>query len=381
MNVAIVSHVYATGPAQELESYLKLKVNTLFFLGHPFQSAKDVRTFMKKYERGRIVFTRIAYPFRLPESLSYLKDFASTLALLLLNKTRIHLYFGCDSLNALSGIVLKKIGFVDRVIFYSVDFVPMRFQNRFLNRFYHFTEMICMKNCDSVWNLSEEMITARRHAGILTDNNAFQQIVPIGVNSDRIKIRSMDKVDRFELVYMGHLREGQGLRLVMQTLPDIFQIWPKARFKVIGSGPLEKMLIAEARQMGLLDKVSFTGYVEDHEMIESMLCECGIGLALYEPSATSFSWYADPSKPKQYMACGLPVIITKVPPVARIIQEEKAGIVVDYGKSDLVKALHILLDDREKYFKYRENAIELASGYNWNRIFEKALDDLSERST
>ena len=39
LKVVIVTHVFATGPAQELEEYLKERVKFLIFIGHPFSFA------------------------------------------------------------------------------------------------------------------------------------------------------------------------------------------------------------------------------------------------------------------------------------------------------------------------------------------------------
>jgi glycosyltransferase involved in cell wall biosynthesis len=115
-------------------------------------------------------------------------------------------------------------------------------------------------------------------------------------------------------------------------------------------------------------------------MLEEMLSQGGIGLALYEPTRDSFTWYTDPSKPKQYMACGLPVIITRVPAISQLVMKEEAGIVTEYTKSSFVSALHLLLDDFATYSTLRNNAIQLASRYDWNTIFADALTKLEQVS-
>jgi glycosyltransferase involved in cell wall biosynthesis len=145
---------------------------------------------------------------------------------------------------------------------------------------------------------------------------------------------------------------------------------------VVGGGPLEPKLVAMAEEMKCQSRVQFKGFVEDHRVLEELLSQGGVGLALYEPTKDSFTWYTDPSKPKQYMACGLPIIITKVPAISQLVMTEEAGIVTEYAKTSFVSALHSIFDDFDTYSKLRGNAIQLASRYDWNAIFADALAKL-----
>ena len=64
-----------------------------------------------------------------------------------------------------------------------------------------------------------------------------------------------------------------------------------------------------------------------------------MGIAPYVPDPNSFTWYADPGKPKVYLGCGIPVIITKVPEVAFEISKRKAGIAINYDSHELSEAI------------------------------------------
>ena len=77
--VLIVTHVYATGPAQELETYLIGKVWKLEFIGHPFLYSKDTRSFYNCYTLGNKVTTKKAVSWKFPEPLQYVKDMIYTL--------------------------------------------------------------------------------------------------------------------------------------------------------------------------------------------------------------------------------------------------------------------------------------------------------------
>lgn len=371
LKVAIVTHVYTTGPAQELEDYLKDKTASLVFIGHPFEFAPDLSSFCKLYENNKLKKQYKAAAFRMPSIFIYFKDLFYTFYWIIASRGKVDIYFGVDPLNALAGVILKKLGKVKKVIFYMIDYAPKRFENRFLNWIYHRVDSFCVQKCDFVWNLSDRMMKERLKKGI--NKTGHQIVVPIGVNFDRIKRFDENKINRKYLVYMGHVKKNQGLELVVDAFRDIVDKIPDARLVIIGGGDLVPVLKKMVRENKLSDFVEFKGYIPEHIDVEKMLAGCGIGLALYEPNPNSISWYTDPSKPKQYMACGLPVIITAVPRISEEIKAQNLGIVVDYNKKSFVDGVLRLLRDDNLYLECRRNAIEFASMMRWDNIFSNAL--------
>lgn len=373
LSVIIVTHVFATGQAQELLRFLKDKVRRLAFVGHSFPHVKG-RSYAELYEKGRLT-RRIETPpfstrFRL---LGYLNDLLTTFYFAFRIKKKFDIYYGANSLNALAGILLKKIGFTKIVIFNTVDYVPYRFGNKILNGIYHFLDKLGCYYSDFLWNLSPAMTEARQRRGILKEKSAPQMIVPIGCNFERINRPPFEAINRFDIVYMGHLREYQGIELIIEAMPKILEEVPQARLLIVGTGSLETRLKDMVKELNLEKHVHFTGYVKEHSELEKVLTECAVGLAPYVPDPKSYTWYADPGKPKQYMGCGLPVIMTRVPWIASEIERRRMGMTIDYDKSELANAVVKLLKNDELYMKFRENAISFASEFSWNRIFRDAF--------
>lgn len=374
--IVIVTHVFATGPAQELEEYLKNRADNLMFIGHPFLYANDIRSFFRIYKSGKIVKEKKAISQKLPEIFMYVKDIFYTIFWTLISGERFDLYVGADNLNTFTGIFLRQIGKVRKVIFYTVDYVPNRFDNKILNNLYHWVDRYCVSHCNYVWNLLPRMMEEREKRGILRNNNVSQVVVPIGVHFDRIKRFSVERIDRKHIVYMGHLRQGQGVELIIKSLPKVIEEIPDIKLAIIGTGQLENKLKNIVNKLRLERYVEFKGFIKDHKDVEKILTKCTVGLAPYEPDPDSFTWYADPSKPKQYMACGLPVIITEVPWIAKEIEKRPMGITIDYNPEELTKAIIKLLEDDEFYEECRKNAIEFASKLSWDKIFSEAFSKI-----
>jgi len=375
LSVIIAKHTFTTGSAEDaLADFLnEHKVRRLAHISHPFSYARPLNSTLTLYENGVQVRQLKGPAMKGPDVLFYAKDFLTTFMFMGRLRMKFDLYIGADNLNASAGLMLRSLGLVERVIFYTIDYVPNRFKNRLLNRIYHLNDKFCCYHCDCVWNLSPLMADARDKRGVLRGRSAPQITVPTGANFDAIGRLPFEQINRHTIVYMGHLRKNQGVDFLIAAMPEILRRQAKARLIIIGTGPLEDDLRGLCSSLGMSEYVRFTGMIEDHAEMERLLATCAVAVAPYVPDPDSFTQFADPGKPKVYMAAGLPVVITKVPQMAYEIDREGAGIAIDYDKNRLVDAVVSLLTDDDLYKKHRENAVRLASRYGWATIFEEAL--------
>jgi len=378
-NAVVISHVFATGPAQELVEYLRHATSRVDFIGHPFPYAQDIRTFHEVFLKGNRATLKKATAWQLPGLLMFAKDLAYTITWLAREKTGFHLCVGADGINCLGGIFLKRMGKVRRVIFYTIDFAPNRFRNPILSHLYRRIDRFCVNNSDVTWNLSSRMADARRESRSLLGGREIT--VPVGVWLDRIKPLSLREIDRRSLAFIGHLRRGHGIELMIRSMPKILEKVPDANLVIIGTGPSENELKRLVGQLGLASKVNFLGFVEDPEAAEGILVKCSIGLAPYEPTQDSFSSNTDTGKPKLYLACGLPVITTRVPWISRLVSERNMGIVIQFGQEEFVQAATRLLTDEDFYELCRKNALDYAQELDWRRIFDKAVAETVEMNS
>ena len=371
--VALVTHSFSTGPPQELKRFLATRVRRLLYISHPFSYCKDVRSWMELYEGGAKIKESHAPAIKGPEVMYYIKDIFLTLYYTFKTGGRYDVYIGADNLNALAGLLLRSLGRVDKVVFYTIDYIPKRFENRMMNRLYHFIDRLCCNRCDFLWNISANMTDARSMNRVSRERRAPEAVVPNGSNFSEIKRLGLAEIDRHRLAFMGHLRKNQGVELLLAAFPEILKRVKGATIEIIGTGPLEEELKALAVRLGISGKVRFSGFIKEHAELEKRLARSAVGVAPYSPSDDSFTYYADPGKPKTYLAAGLPVIITDVPLIAREIERKRAGLLVGYDEKALAGAAIRLLTDEPFYAECRANAIELGSLFDWNNVFESAI--------
>jgi glycosyltransferase involved in cell wall biosynthesis len=145
---------------------------------------------------------------------------------------------------------------------------------------------------------------------------------------------------------------------------------------IVGGGEYLETLKVKVKKLSLEKYVTFTGWVNDRKKIDDMMSESAIAIATYKPEKKqlyNFTYYADPTKLKDYLGAGLPIILTDVSYNAKIIEDKKCGILVKYDKVEIAKAIVSLLQNEEKLVEYRKNSLKYAKEFGWERIFRKAM--------
>lgn len=377
-NILILSHFYKRttkggGPPQEIRDYFLSKVKKIYYIEHPFPYANDHRSSMTVYENGKVK-KRIFVPAIIgPQIFFYLYDIFITLYFLILAKTKFDLCIALDNLNTVSVLPFKKLGIIKKLLFYTIDYNPQRFENKMLNNIYHFLDRLACYNVDKIWILSKRMVTARKKNKVDSKKSAKSVLLPMGANLSRIKILPLERINRYQMVYAGHLLEKQGVQIILETLPKIILKIPKLKLVVVGQGEYGQKLKVLSKKLNITKHVEFVGFVKNHVALERILCKSAIGIAPYVPTSNNYTFFTDPGKPKLYLGCGLPIVITDVPAIAKVIQEKKAGLIVRYETESIAKALTTLLTNNKLYGEYRKNAIELSKNYDTNSLINKAL--------
>lgn len=371
--IAIISHVYSPGPPHELEAYLKDKVEELFFVGHPLDFVKNKPSLYRHHRNGKLVSELEGRVWNLPSLLTYVKDVIANLYWGMFVFPKLDYIIALNNINAATAIWLRGFGRTKKVVFYTIDYIPNRFNNPTLNNFYHGIDNYAVKLSDYVWNLSPIMVKMRQKKGIGEEYTAKQITVPIGTH-----ILPIEKVkkDPKLMIFMGHLRPGQGADLLLDAMPEILKKDSKIKLRLIGGGPLEKELREQAKALRVDEAVEFTGFVPTNEEMRRMLLEGTVAVAPYVDDDSTYTRYTDPGKPKEYLAAGLPVIITKVPAFAEVIEKRKAGKAIRYDKSELAAAVVDLLNHKD-IATYQKNAKDLAAESTWDKVFDAAFQKMT----
>ncbi|MDO9535306.1 MAG: glycosyltransferase family 4 protein [Bacillota bacterium] len=216
--------------------------------------------------------------------------------------------------------------------------------------------------------------------------NVFQlpeekiEIIPNGIRpeayqpSDQASIMETLPVDPHEKIifYIGRLVKEKGVQVLLDAAPAILERFPNARFVIAGKGPFEESLQAQARNLGLEDKVHFLGYVNDQAR-NSLYDSASVAVfaSLYEP----FGIVA-----LEAMASGTPVVVSSVGGLDEIIQHEKDGLKVYPGDpNSLAEQICRLLENEDWAASLAEKGYEKAvSNYSWKKIAQRTAKVYSD---
>jgi glycosyltransferase involved in cell wall biosynthesis len=174
-------------------------------------------------------------------------------------------------------------------------------------------------------------------------------------------IKHKRNTKKIKLGFIGIIRNQQGLELAFSYLA----LQKNVSLDVVGSGywlPYYKKL---AHKMNIESKVTFYGSVEN---VAPIFKKWDIGIALYEDSDCNLSKYCEPTKLKNYLSYGLPVITTNTTYFSKEIKESGVGIVVDENTDSLGLAVKDIILN---YSKYQQRAGELLKKYEYTSWYNK----------
>jgi len=137
---------------------------------------------------------------------------------------------------------------------------------------------------------------------------------------------------------VGNLYAVKGHVYLIRALPTILRRHPTTHLVILGRGQLHDDLCAEARELGVDDRVHLLGYRDDvakwlgtMDVFASSSLSEGLPLSLLEA-----------------MAAGTPAVVTDVGGVPEVVRDGESGLVVPAADPDaLASKIAMLLDDAD----------------------------------
>lgn len=163
--------------------------------------------------------------------------------------------------------------------------------------------------------------------------------------------RSLDlRTEGLVLLSVGHLIERKGHHLAIELL----QHQPDACLVVVGSGPLREDLEALAQRLGVAERVRFEGQ-QPNDRLRTYYSAADVLIL-----ASSFEGWANVLL--EAMACGTPVVATRVNGTPEVVTQAVAGRMADVRDvASLVGALRDLL----AHYPERGEVRRYAQAFSW----------------
>lgn len=386
-----------SGPIEPLlKFFTENKARYIFLIEQPHPlPGISLDCTMEVYREGQLIATHVADRFRwlydIPSDRRVMKTYLrlklrdvlasrqllSQIPELYPDCGLIHFLIGMESVNTLVGQSFRKTLNILNVIYYTFDWAPQRYRNRLMSAAFRCLDKWACERADVAWNVTDAIAEARREILHYDLNRMAKQLtVHYGVEFREGLVRPYGELDRFKVIFSGGHHVDNGAQFLPDIAMYVQKANPEVQFIITGGGTMTDELKAKVRDYGL-SNVQFTGYIQGSENLDRLTCECLIGLAPYPDTEVSTKKYGDVIKIRAYFACGLAVVSTYVPPVAKEIREEELGIVTGIDAKEMADAILKLCADEALLKRCRENAIRKAKGHNWTSIYTRAVSQSS----
>jgi glycosyltransferase involved in cell wall biosynthesis len=200
---------------------------------------------------------------------------------------------------------------------------------------------ICMERLAARW--TDRIITltdaeADQHLALRIGRREQFVTIPSGIDLDRVITATPRRlVPQGTIVgTVARLAPVKGHRYLLDAIPTILERCPEARFVLIGDGEMRPGLEEQACKLGLGDRITFAGYLED---VPSVLAGLDIFVlpSLNEGMGRVLV---------MAMALGKPIVATRVGGVPELLGDGEAGMLVPPGNpAAIAAAVNTLLAD------------------------------------
>ncbi|MDP2671605.1 MAG: glycosyltransferase family 4 protein [bacterium] len=198
-----------------------------------------------------------------------------------------------------------------------------------------------------------------------------------GVVTSRDKFKDLFGPGTKVVLYQGAFGWLRGLRQLLESVV----YWPENFGLVLmGGGPIKTQLEKLARNLGIEKKIVFLESVPLEQLLDYT---SSADLGVVPMLKTNLNQYlATPNKLFEYLVAGLPVAVSNMKEMKKLVEEEEIGVVFDpENPKEIASKINQVLNEVGVYEKMKNNALKAAEGrYNW-QLEEKKLFAIYKRLT
>lgn len=169
------------------------------------------------------------------------------------------------------------------------------------------------------------------------------------------------------ILFIGRLTHQKGCEYLISAMQYVLRKY-NAKLVIVGDGPSRGFLEDEARRLGLSDRIIFTGFLPDDEMIKLLKsADVLVVPSIYEP----FGIVA-----LEGMAAGTPVVVSDVDGLSEIVKHEVNGIkVFPRDPYSIYWGIDRILSNPSLAESLKMKAKEDVEKYfSWSAIAEKTIE-------
>ncbi|MFQ3574830.1 MAG: glycosyltransferase family 4 protein [Cytophagales bacterium] len=175
------------------------------------------------------------------------------------------------------------------------------------------------------------------------------------------------------VIYQGNINKSRGIEVMLEALKQLENV----EFWCVGPGDLLDEMKNLAKSLNVEHKVKFWGAIP-FQQLSQITAQAKIGISIEQPIGLN-STLCLPNKLMDYIQCHLPVIVSDLPEMRKVIEQFQNGVILKDSKSasELAQTISNMLNNEELMNKYSKNAATAAEHLCWENEV-KVLKEIYE---
>lgn len=329
-----------------------------------FETEENISKNIDIYRYIKYIKPSNHYYKKLLQLLTYIKFFFS--GLIHLKKYDV---VHCNDLETLPIGVVAKIFYKNLSLVYDAheyETETLWMKNKFKKKIAKQMESICIKYVDKTITVSNAIADEYVKLYNITKPSLVLNTPPYK-NIDKKNIfRETFKIakDKTIFLYQGGLSNGRGIEILLDTFQLIED--EKSVIVFMGYGPLEELVMKSSKEYR---NIYFHKAVSPDILLD-YTSSADFGISTIEDSCLNYR-YCLPNKIFEYLMAGIPVIVSNLLEMKRLVEDNYIGVVANEntpkGLKEAIEAATLL--DKEEL---KQNILKVKEIYNWEKQ-EKVL--------
>jgi glycosyltransferase involved in cell wall biosynthesis len=225
--------------------------------------------------------------------------------------------------------------------------------------------------------MAEKMSIKFAHHVIIANHLWKEKIVARSVDEEKCSVilnypnRSIfyrrprrPREDTLVLMYPGTLNFHQGLDIAIRAFSRIHHLVPHAQFHLYGHGKEKDNLLKLILELHLTDKILVYDFLPTHEIVDRM---ANADIGVVPKRNDSFGGDAFSTKTFEFMALGVPVIVSGTRIDRYYFNDEVVQFFTPEDDKDLADAMLLLIMDKVRWEQLARNGLAFAEKYSWDK--------------
>lgn len=218
---------------------------------------------------------------------------------------------------------------------------------------------LVLKNANAILALTDDM---RKKLNSIYPRDIY--VVPNGINLeqfDDISSNFPNKAGTKKILFVGRFHPVKGVQYLIMAMKKVYEEIPDARLLLIGDGEERNKLERLADNLGIRESIDFIGELP-HKKIAGFMNHADVFVL---PSISESFGMVN----LEAMACGLPIVATRVGGIPNVIKNGVNGYLVEAKKPDeIAEKILLLLQNPQLRMEISQRNKEDVKAYTWENI-------------